>query len=145
MTKCFPGAREVLDYYHCAEHVHKVTKLQYGDSLAAQQWAVATITRLFLDQTSFTIGGLKRMQPSGAEAEKEVKRLINYLGNYKHRLAYQERRDLGLPIGSGGIESANKHICHVRLKRSGACWLEVNGNAMLRLHCAIYNDTFDTV
>lgn len=145
MTTCFPEAREVLDYYHCAEHVHKVAKLQYGDSLAGQQWVEATITRLFMDQTGSAIGGLKRMQPSGAEAEKEIRKLINYLANHKHRLAYQECRDNGLPIGSGGIESANKHICHVRLKRSGAWWLEENGNTMLRLRCALYNDTFDTV
>lgn len=134
-----------LERPYCAEHVHKVAKLQYGDTLAGQQWAEATITRLFMDQTSLTIGGLRRMQPSGAEAQKEIGKLVNYLSNHKHRLAYQECRDKGLPIGSGGIESANKHICHVRLKRSGAWWLEENGNTMLRLRCAIYNDTFDTV
>jgi Uncharacterised protein family (UPF0236) len=145
MVKCFPHGRQVLDYYHCAEHVHKVAKLQYGDSLSGQEWAEATITRLFMDQTGSAIGGLKRMQPSGGEADKEIRKLINYLTNHKHRLAYQECRDAGLPIGSGGIESANKHICHVRLKRSGAWWLEENGNTMLRLRCAMYNDTFDTV
>jgi hypothetical protein len=145
MVRCFPKARQVLDYYHCSEHVHKVAKLQYGDSLTGQQWAEATITRLFMDQTGSAIGGLKRMQPSGGEADKEIRKLINYLTTHKHRLAYQECRDTGLPIGSGGIESANKHICHVRLKRSGAWWLEENGNTMLRLRCAMYNDTFDTV
>jgi hypothetical protein len=145
MTKCFPNAREVLDYYHCAEHVHKVAKLQYGESLAAQQWAEATITRLFMNETGCAIGGLKRMQPCNMEAAKEIRKLINYLATHRHRLAYQECKDTGLPIGSGGIESANKHICHVRLKRSGAWWLEENGNTMLRLRCAIYNDTFDTV
>jgi hypothetical protein len=53
---------------------------------------------------------------------------INYLGNHKHRLAYQELRDKGLTIGSGGIESANKHICYVRLKISGAWWLVENSD-----------------
>ncbi len=85
------------------------------------------------------------MQPSGAEAMKEIKKLINYLATHQHRLAYQDCRDDDLPIGSGGIESANKHICHVRLKRSGAWWLVENGNTMLRLRCALYNGTFDTV
>jgi hypothetical protein len=145
MTKCFPKAREVLDYYHCAEHVHKVAKLQYGDTLTSQQWTEATLTRLFMDQTGSAIGGLKRMQPSGAEAMKEIKKLINYLATHQHRLAYQDCRDDDLPIGSGGIESANKHICHVRLKRSGAWWLVENGNTMLKLRCALYNGTFDTV
>jgi len=73
------------------------------------------------------------MQPSCAGAEKEIRKLISYLADHKHRLAYQECRDNGLPIGSGGIDSANKLICHVRLKRSGAWWLEENGNTMLRL------------
>lgn len=145
MTKCFPQAREVLDYYHCAEHVHKVAKLQYGDTLSAQQWAEATITRLYLDETGYVIGGLKRMQPCTTESDKEIKKLINYLTNHRHRLGYQQCEEDGLPLGSGGIESANKHICHVRLKRSGAWWLEENGNTMLRLRCALYNDTFDVV
>ena len=43
----------------------------------------------------------------------------------------------GYPIGSGGIESANKFICHVRLKRSGAWWLKPNCNSMLKLRCSI--------
>ena len=143
MPQCFPEGREVLDYYHCAEHIHKVAKVQYGDGLGAQQWAEATIIRLFVDQTGYVIGGLKRMQPCNAEADKEIKKLINYLRNNRHRLAYEECQEKGLPLGSGGIESANKHICHVRLKRSGAWWLEGNGNVMLRLRCALYNGTFD--
>ncbi len=135
----------MLDYYHCAEHVHKVARLQYGDTLDARQWAEATITRLFMDRTDLVLGGLKRMQPGGVEAEKEIRKLINYLSTHKDRLAYKDCKETGLPIGSGGIESANKHICHVRLKRSGAWWLEENGNTMLRLRCALYNGTFDTV
>jgi hypothetical protein len=33
----------------------------------------------------------------------------------------------------------------VRLKRSGAWWLEANGNAMLRIRCALYNGTFERI
>jgi hypothetical protein len=36
-------------------------------------------------------------------------------------------------------------ICHVRMKRSGAWWYGINGNTMLRLYCAFYNETFDEV
>ena len=46
-------------------------------------------------------------------------------------------------MGSGGIESANKFICHVRLKRSGAWWYERTSNQMLALRCAKYNGTFE--
>jgi flavin-dependent dehydrogenase len=71
--------------------------------------------------------------------------LIGYLNNNSHRLGYAKRRREGLPIGSGGIESANKYISHARLKRSGAWWLIPNGNNMLRLRCAIYNGTYGRV
>jgi hypothetical protein len=45
--------------------------------------------------------------------------------------------------GSGTIETANKSISHVRLKRSGAWWYLDQANYMLALRCAIYNSTFD--
>jgi len=50
-----------------------------------------------------------------------------------------------LAQGSGGIESANKFICHTRLRRSGAWWYEINSNQMLALRCAKYNNTLDQV
>jgi hypothetical protein len=68
--------------------------------------------------------------------------LIGYLHNNRDRLGYAKRRQEGLPIGSGGIESANKYISHAQLKRSGAWSLIPNGNNVLRLRCAIYNGTY---
>ncbi len=47
-------------------------------------------------------------------------------------------------MGSGGIESSNKTICHVRLKRSGAWYVEKT-NQMLALRCAKYNGTFENL
>ncbi len=145
MSRSFPEARQVLDYFHMAEHISKVAKAQYGDTLEAQQWREATITRLFLDKTGYVIGGLRRMTPISPTVGEEIRKLIGYLMKNVDRLGYQQCRDEGLPIGSGGIESANKFISHARLKLSGAWWLEGNVNAMLRIRCAIYNGTFETV
>lgn len=145
MSRSFPDARQVLDYYHMAEHISKVAKAQYGDTPEAQQWREATITRLFLDKTSYVIGGLRRMTPITPAAGEEIRKLTGYLQNNIGRLGYQQCRDEGIPIGSGGIESANKYISHARLKLSGAWWLEANVNAMLRMRCAVYNRTFETV
>lgn len=51
----------------------------------------------------------------------------------------------GYHIGSGAIESANKFIAHVRLKRSGAWWYISNANNILKLRCAKYNGTYDRI
>lgn len=145
MTRAFPQGRQVLDYYHAAEHISKVAKLQYGDTQAAPEWKEATITRLYLNKTSHVIGGLRRMDAISAEAKEEIRKLAGYLEKHADKFGYQQCRDEGIPIGSGGIESANKYISHVRLKLSGAWWLEENGNTMLRIRCAIYNGTFAKV
>jgi hypothetical protein len=85
------------------------------------------------------------MKPADANAEEEIRQLIGYLENNRDRLGYAKRRQEGLPIGSGGIESANKYSTPARLKRCGAWWRIPNGNNMLRLRCAMYNGTYARV
>lgn len=142
----FPSAVEILDYYHCSEHVYKVAALQYGAHPERQQkWCEAALARLFYGEVHGVIWGLQRMQPTDAQAAQEIAMLIAYLQRHQERLDYRFARKGGYPMGSGGIESANKFICHVRLKRSGAWWYVTNANQMLALRCAKYNGTFDRV
>ena len=141
----FPSARQVLDYYHCAERVYKVAVAQYGQTLKAVEWTEATLTRLYHGEAGQVIGGLKRMATNSDESAHTVEKLMDYLGEHRHRTTYQKLRRGGYPLGSGGIESANKFICHVRLKRSGAWWYIDSSNRMLALRCAKYNGTFDRV
>jgi len=146
MVSCFPKGRQILDYYHCAEHIHKVANLQYGEkSQKCLEWVESTLTRLFYDEVDNVIWGLERMKPRDSLAEEEIRKLIGYLQNNQDRIHYHGDRIGGYPIGSGGIESANKFICHTRMKRSGAWWVKETGNEMLAIRCAIYNGTYDRV
>jgi len=142
----FPDGEQILDDYHCAEYVYATARAQYGDgTLDAHEWAEATLTRLCLNRLGDVLGGLARMTPRTPEAAEAIRTIGHYLAGQHDRVGYDELRRRGLPCGSGGIESANKLICHVRLKRSGAWWLEANGNAMLRIRCALYNGTFKQI
>ena len=80
-----------------------------------------------------------------AEAKSEIDSLIGYLKENRDRVDYKFYRKGGYPAGSGGIESSNKTICHVRLKRSGAWWYVEKANQMLALRCAKYNGTFENL
>ena len=71
--------------------------------------------------------------------------MINYLENNLHRLDYAKFKEQNFPIGSGGMESANKFICHVRLKRSGCWWKPSHANEVLRLRCAKFNNKTEEV
>ncbi len=146
MVASFPKGRQILDYFHCSEHVHKVARLQYGEtSPKCLEWVESTITRLFYAEVDSVIWGLERMKPRDDLAKEEIRKLIGYLGNNRERLHYRGDRIGGYPIGSGGIESANKFICHTRMKRSGAWWVKDTGNQMLAIRCAIYNGTYHKV
>jgi Uncharacterised protein family (UPF0236) len=141
----FPNACQVLDYYHCSEYLHKVAKAQYGQTCQALEWVEATLTRLYMGKVGTVLGGLRRMQPTSAEALKAIDNCWVYLNDHRGRTHYGKLRRGGYPLGSGGMESSNKFICHVRLKRSGAWWYEASSNQMLALRCAKYNGTFDQV
>ena len=142
----FPSAVEILDYSHCSEPIHKVASLQYGVHPERQrEWCEAALARLFYGEVHGVIWGLQRMQPTDAYAAEEIGKLIRYLQRHQERLDYRFARKGGYPMGSGGIESANKFICHVRLKRAGAWWYVSNANQLLALRCAKYNGTFDRV
>jgi hypothetical protein len=103
------------------------------------------MTRLSLGKVGRVLGGLQRMPAQSDEAQKAMAHCWDSLYEHRGRTAYQKLRRGGYPLGSGGIESSNKFMCHVRLKRSGAWWYEVNSNQMLALRCATYNGTLEQV
>jgi hypothetical protein len=142
----FPSAVQVLDYYHCSGHLHKVASVQFSDNPEkGTEWVEATVARLFCGEVHAVINGLQRMEARDAQAAEEIRKLIGYLTNNQERVDYGFARKGGYPIGSGGIESAHKFIGHIRLKRSGAWWYVERANQMLALRCAKYNGTFDRI
>jgi hypothetical protein len=142
VQEIFPECREVLDYYHCAEHLHKFAVSHFSAG-KVKEWEEASKVRLFHNDATQVIAGLKRMKCSPGEDEKSRDNLVQYLENNKHRIDYGKNRRGGFPIGSGAIESANKFISHVRLKRSGAWWKVDYANNILKLRCAKYNSKFN--
>jgi hypothetical protein len=64
----FPQVRQVLDYAHCAQYLHRVAKAHYDASAQALEWVEATMTRLSLGTVGIVLGGLKRMQARSDEA-----------------------------------------------------------------------------
>jgi hypothetical protein len=146
VRQLFPAAKEILDYYQCAEHLHTVAEVQYGESPEqALEWVEATMARLFAGEVEGVMWGLQRMRPVTLAAAAEIDKLRGYLHHNRSRIHDRVQRKAGYPLGSGGIESANKFICHARLKRSGAWWYVTNSNHRLALRCAKYNGTFDRV
>ncbi len=108
------------------------------------EWVENVITRLYCGEIEEVICGLEELKPKDSEADKE-KKTIRYLKNNQDRVDYRYERKAGYPIGSGGIESSNKYINTIRLKRPGAWWYVEKANEMLALRCTVYNGTYNRI
>lgn len=118
--------REVLDWYHLIENLHRV-----GGSLKRlrraknQLWQGATVEAI--------------AEFIGVRA-KESKNFQNYLRKHQSRIPdYQNYQQQGIDIGSGAVESLIKQI-GARIKIVGAQWNEKNVPQILRLRCAYLNN-----
>lgn len=60
---------------------------------------------------------------------------LGYFTTNAPRMEYPAFHSGGMPIGSGAVESAAKHVVQVGMKRSGMRWSDSGGEAMLAL-CA---------
>jgi hypothetical protein len=60
---------------------------------------------------------------------------LGYFTTNAPRMDYPAFHSGGLPIGSGAVESAARHVVQARMKRSGIRWSDSGGEAMLAL-CA---------
>jgi len=145
-SEIFPTAKIVLDFYHCSEHLHGAANDQFGKGTAdAREFVESNLTRLFINDFDDVISDLRSLKPSSPEAEKKINGVVGYLLNYEEAVNYGKAKRGGYHIGSGAIESANKFIGHVRLKRSGAWWYESHANHILKLRCAKYNGTYNRI
>jgi hypothetical protein len=78
---------------------------------------------------------LRSAEPPDSAAAEVLRVEIGYFTTNAPRMAYPAFHARGLPIGSGTVESAAKHVVQVRMKRSGMRWSDAGGQAMLAL-CA---------
>jgi hypothetical protein len=67
---------------------------------------------------------------------------IEYLRKHgeARRMSYVHFRKLGIPLGSGAIESGIRRVINKRMKSNGMFWLEENAEIMLQLRCQVISD-----
>jgi hypothetical protein len=70
-------------------------------------------------------------------------RLLKYFEDNRDRLHYGWVAQAHLPIGSGQVESAARHIVQPRLKQSGMRWSDAGAQAILNLRTLHRNGDFE--
>lgn len=123
----------LCDFYHVSEYLGaaaKTCRAQRPDG-----WRRTQQKRLRRGEVQKVIDALAPfLEPQGtAEEESPVRNAYRYLTNRRNYLDYPRALQLGLPIGSGMIESGHRHVLQARLKKAGAAWLRDNADNIAHL------------
>jgi Early Protein (E6) len=132
----FKGAKEVLDFYHAAEHLWAVANKVFGAGTSeAKQWAQPLITQLKEGKGAEVIQTLQEVLQKivdRPEDHKTVEVERNYFLTHQARLDYKALSEAGYPIGSGAMESTCRQY-QCRLKRTGQFWSTTGDEALIGL------------
>jgi len=133
---CFPGALQIVDFYHAMEHARKVLQVLLGSKEHPQyqrrlgRWA----RQLLRDKVEHLIAATRRECAGTARAEAVEKELGYFVRNVQ-RMQYGTFRSRGFFIGSGVIEAGCKTIIGTRCKQSGMFWGVPGAQNILALRC----------
>jgi hypothetical protein len=85
--------------------------------------------------------GLAGQAPEGSKVWTEIAYLKKH--GEAGRLKYPTFRQLGLPLGSGAIESSIRRVINLRLKGNSIYWLEASAESMLQVRAQVLTDRWD--
>jgi hypothetical protein len=130
----------ILDWYHAAEHLGAFAKVWHArDEEARARWLHEAKTLLYEQGGEALLASLSALvlpASTPAAVQEELRKLIGYFENNRHRTAYPAYRQKGWDIGSGPTEAGCK-IIGERLKGSGMRWVE-EGAATVAALRALY-------
>lgn len=137
-----PQGHLLIDFYHVCEYLAEAAA---ACSEKPQRWLQTQKKRLLEGRLGPLFKDLRaRLEPASVPDEQApVRRAHRYLENRRHALAYDQAKAHELPIGSGLIESAHKHVLQARLKIPGAAWSIQSAEALAQARALRANGQWD--
>jgi hypothetical protein len=139
----------VLDFYHAAQNLWRGIKVWLdGRTSTAKRWFVAARHRLRHGEADALLDDLAAaiaLPDLPATAQTHLTKLYAYLDKHRDHIQYEQLKALGLPIGSGLVESACKWLIQQRFKGVGMRWSEDGFTHLLHLRLAWVNGRFETL
>ena len=138
------GVPQLLDFYHAAEHLHATAQAIWPNAVATNWWhrRLDQLKEGRIDNFFAALQWLARRHKT-TDPDLSPNRLLEYFQNNRQRLNYRWALDHKLPIGSGSVESAARHVVQQRLKQSGMRWSDPGAQAVLNLRTLHRNGQFE--
>jgi len=130
-----PDALRVLDFGHAAGYLSIVAQAVYGPGTrGCVEWIERWRHELRRGDPQVVLDALRKLQmEASGEVAAVVGGSLQYLEARREQIRYAEFELLGIPIGSGIVESACKLVVEARLKGSGMHWARGSVNPMVAL------------
>jgi hypothetical protein len=121
--------RFLVDLYHVCDYLAAANERNPDFSLERQK------NLLLEGRSRELVAELSARLESEEKPDEEapVRCACRYLNNRLDQLDYPYAKANGLPVGSGLIESGNRHVLQSRLKRAGTWWNPKSLNDMSQL------------
>jgi hypothetical protein len=142
-------AKGILDFYHAAPQLWKgAAAWLEGRSTRARRWFVWARHRLRHGMPDGVLADLTEaldVEGLPATARDTLRTVHAYLERHREHIDYATYKALGLPLGSGMVESACKWLIQQRFKGVGMRWSEDGFTHLLHLRLAWVNGRFETL
>jgi hypothetical protein len=130
LEKQFPKLTFILDRPHLKQHLYAGAEAIGLTNCERHDWVYGKLRLIDRGKVQQVIRMILRYRGKGQE---RIINLSQYLERFSNAVYYDRFRALGLPIGSGEVESAHRYIPQKRLKIPGATWHPDTVNPMLAL------------
>jgi hypothetical protein len=137
----------VLDLIHVIEYLWKAAHAFHKEGESElEAWVQERLLEILRGRASQVAAGMRRsatMRELTPSQRLPVDACSDYLLHHKSYLAYDRYLEQGLPIASGVIEGACRHLVKDRMDRTGARWSLRGAEAVLRLRALRASHDFD--
>ena len=139
-----PDAVQILDWHHAVEHAMTCGRVLLGEDSPwlplwqrrAEELLAAGDPDALISEVMDCVPEIERRRRDQREVLEAIDDLVRYYRTNANRMKYRLYREAGLPIGSGAVESAHRHVLQTRMKRAGQRWAMRNARRMARLRAA---------
>lgn len=137
----------ILDLIHVIGYLWKAADVLAGNSQSKRHlWVKERLPSILRGKCVDVAAGMRRsatLRGLSDDERKPVDTCANYLLKYKEYLCYDEFLANGLPIATGVIEGACRHLVQDRMGITGARWGLEGAEAVLRLRALHVSGDFD--
>jgi hypothetical protein len=151
LKKLFPQALLTLDIRHVEEKLWQAGRAFHAEgSTALAAWVKELRTLLYEQGGTALVQALReRLEPvpkhgPGTKQKRQgLGKVIKYVDKRLDLMAYPQRLAEDMPVATGNVEGAVRHVVGQRLDCSGMRWVVGKAEAMLRLRCIEINGQWD--